>query len=146
MSPHEKSLMAVGRSRNAGFRTRVLARTLASHHDREAVVEGERSVTFGELDDLASCVCAAIIERVEGANRPIGVFIPKSIDAVGRVPRNPPGRELLRPFDTGSPQPRLEKILATLEPAAIVTTRKLAQRVAELELGGACPRGRGGAG
>ena len=93
-------------------------------------------MTFGELDDLASSVCAAIIERVEGANRPIGVFIPKSIDAVAAFLGILQSGNFYAPFDTGSPQPRLEKILATLEPAAIVTTSELAPRVAELELGG----------
>ncbi len=120
--------------------------TLASHHDREAVVEGERSVTFGELDDLASSVCAAIIERVEGANRPIGVFIPKSIDAVAAFLGILQSGNFYAPFDTGSPQPRLEKILATLEPAAIVTTSELAPRGGRARARGACPRGRGGAG
>lgn len=108
--------------------------TLAAHGDREAVVDGDRRVTFAALDDLAWGVAAWIIEQTEGYNQPIGVFVPKSIDAVAAFLGVLLAGDFYAPLDTASPRPRLEKILATLRPAAIVTTAELAGRMAELDL------------
>lgn len=93
-----------------------------THRDRVAIVDGDRSVRFGELDVYARNCAAAILERRLPLNSPVAVLLPKSAATVvadlGIVYAGCAYANL----DAKSPPERLKAILGKLGPALIITS------------------------
>ncbi len=108
----------------------LLAAAAEREPSRAALVVGERTVTYGELDDLASRVAGAL--RSAGVRRGDRVVLaaPKSAGTVAAIYGTLRAGAAYVPIDPGSPAPRAGAIARDAAPAAMVAD---AERWALLE-------------
>lgn len=92
--------------------------------DRNAVIEGERRISFRELDQKARQLSAAIIGICQCKNRPVAMFLPKSIEAVVTDLAITYSGNTYMNLDVKNPAERLGNILALVQPAAVITNSK----------------------
>jgi len=55
--------------------------------DAPAVIQGERSLTFGQLDAWANRVAHALVERGVGPESSVGLLVTRSLAANSNFPR-----------------------------------------------------------
>lgn len=96
--------------------------SLTGFLSRTAIVEGAKSITFGELVVLAKAAAWLIQTRVPKLqNEPIAVFLPKSIEAlVANLAALYSGNPYV-PLDVKTPPIRLKKLFENLDPAVVLT-------------------------
>ena len=56
--------------------------TVARFPEKNAIIDGERKVSFAELDVLARRMAGVIISNCSCKNRPVAVFMPKCVEAL----------------------------------------------------------------
>ena len=114
---------------------RMLDETAEKFPERCAVEEEDASVTYREYRAISRHIGAGLLLH-ETARRPIIVYLPKSIRALtvfmGALYSGSP----YAPVDAHVPMARLEKIIESLHPGAIVTDRELAPNLEQCELAG----------
>jgi len=98
--------------------------TVAKFPERNAIVNGERKVTFAELDVLARRLAGVIIEGIHSKNRPVAVFMPKSVEALQTDLAITYSGNAYMNLDVKNPAERLGNIFALIQPAAVVTNTK----------------------
>ena len=92
--------------------------------NRTAVVEGERQISFGELDQKARQLAKVVVDTCNCKNRPIAMFMPKCIEAaVTDLAITYSGNTYMN-LDVKNPAERLENIFALIQPAAVVTNSR----------------------
>jgi amino acid adenylation domain-containing protein len=95
--------------------------------DRVAVVDGERTSTYRELDALAARVATALAAGGVQPGDLVGIHLPKSLEAVAVI------HAVLRlgaayvPLDSGAPAARLAVIARDASPRTIVVNRRTAR-------------------
>lgn len=89
--------------------------------NKVAFVDENRQLTFGELDREAKKVAAAIL-RVCGPikNRPIVVYMEKSVDSIVSFLGAVYSGNFYSPIDIKMPQERIKRILDVLEPEFVI--------------------------
>ena len=93
-------------------------------HNSIAVVDGERRVTFGELDLGARQLAKAIVDTCQCKNRPVAMFMPKCVEAaVADFAITYSGNAYMN-LDVKNPAERLGNIFALIQPVAVVTNGK----------------------
>ena len=102
-----------------------LRNTIETYPDRTAVIEGERRISFAELDDrcrrLASCLYRKDRTLV---NRPVAVYLPKNIECVvSDIGILYSGNAYMN-LDVKAPEHRIQNTLEQIRPACIITDRK----------------------
>lgn len=95
--------------------------------DKIAVVEGDKSITFKDLENKAKTLALELINFNIRINKPIAVFLPKCIDSVVADIAISYSSNVYMNLDIKSPFKRIENILNLIQPAAIITSRKLAE-------------------
>ncbi|MCQ2309950.1 MAG: AMP-binding protein [Bacteroidales bacterium] len=95
--------------------------TLACFASKTAVVDGERKITFGELDVNARRIAKTIIDDCECKNCPIALFLPKCIEAVEADLAITYSGNAYMNLDVKNPVERLGNILSLIKPVAIIT-------------------------
>lgn len=92
--------------------------------NRTAVVDGERQITFIELDLKARQLAKEIVDACGCKNRPIAMFMPKCIEAVQTDLAITYSGNTYMNLDVKNPVERLGNILALIQPAAVVTNNQ----------------------
>ena len=95
--------------------------TANSFPNRAAVIDGERQMTFGALDEKARQLAKVLIDSCGCKNRPIAMFMPKSIEAAQADLAITYSGNAYMNLDVKNPAERLGNILALIQPAAVVT-------------------------
>lgn len=96
--------------------------TTARWPERIAVTQGERQISFSELSQRAQALGTLLINRSEvAANRPIGVFMEKCIEAVVSDLAILYSGNAYMNLDVKTPSKRIENILKLVEPDLIIT-------------------------
>jgi len=103
-----------------------------------AIVDDERSLTYGELAKRSAAVCGALRERGVQAGDRVGVLLERSADsAVAQLGILDAGAAYV-PLDPQHPPARIARVLADAGPAAVLTDEELRRRlpvgVAALEI------------
>jgi D-alanine--poly(phosphoribitol) ligase subunit 1 len=107
---------------------------LAAMPSKTALVEGDRSMTFADLQESATMCAVRILDGSPSLGSPIAVFLPKGVSTivadlgilyVGCCYTN---------LDTKSPIQRIGSILDNLKPALVLTNRDLAGSIEGLGL------------
>ena len=98
--------------------------TVARFPERTAIVEGERKVSFTELDGLARRTAGLIIEGCECKNRPVAVFLPKCVEALQSDLAITYSGNAYMNLDVKNPAERLGNIFALVKPAAVLTNNR----------------------
>jgi len=95
--------------------------------DKVAVIEGQKSITFGELAKKAKSFASYIMKNVSSQNRPIAVFLPKCIETVYiNLGITYSGNAYMN-LDVKTPITRIKNIIDLIEPQIVVTNSKFIQ-------------------
>ena len=98
--------------------------TVARFPERNAIIDGERKVSFAELDMLVRRMAGEIIKGVQCKNRPIAVFMPKCVEALQSDLAITYSGNAYMNLDVKNPVERLGNILALVKPAAVITNNR----------------------
>lgn len=102
--------------------------------DKTAIIDGDFSITFAELDRDARICAQAINDHIKQYNRPIAVFLPKCAHTVvanlgilfsGNIYTN---------LDVKSAPQRLKKIITNVDPILFITNSALREILLKLEV------------
>ena len=132
LKPAEAGVLA-GPNRPDLLRGEVLAdvfeATARRRPDHPALVYGDRSLTYGELDALADRACARLIEAGVRPGQIVGLWLPRGIDLlVMQLAIAKTGAAWL-PSDADNPVDRIQVCLDDAETAGIVTDAASAPRL-----------------
>jgi L-proline---[L-prolyl-carrier protein] ligase len=111
-----------------------LEETAEAVPERLAVVDGDASVTYGELDARANRLAGHLAGLGVGAGDRVALCVPKSIDAVVGLYGILKAGAAYVPLDPNAPATRLATVLGDAEAAAVV--RSAATEVLLAEAGG----------
>ncbi|MEG2184753.1 MAG: amino acid adenylation domain-containing protein [Cloacibacillus sp.] len=99
-----------------------LEKTASRAPNRTAIIEGDGRITFATLSARAKALAEEIVALTGGAyNRPIAVFISKSIKSVVADIAATYSGNIYMNIDPKIPSVRLQNILQTTKPALIIT-------------------------
>lgn len=98
--------------------------TVKQFPERNAIIDGERKVSFAELDVLARRTAGVIVESFQTKNCPIAVFLPKSVEALQADLAITYSGNAYMNLDVKNPAERLGNIFALIKPAAVITNSK----------------------
>lgn len=106
--------------------------TVSKNSQKIAVVDGEKSITFSELDLRARALANFIQKECCCQNQPIAMYLPKCIDAViGDIAITYSGNVYMN-LDVKNPAERIYNILALIQPMAIITNTTLYKKIREI--------------
>ncbi|MCX6271426.1 MAG: amino acid adenylation domain-containing protein [Bacteroidetes bacterium] len=109
-----------------------LSRTLKNKAEKTAIIDGSQSVTFIELDKKARILASHIINFSSAFNKPVAVYLPKSINSVvADIAITYSGNAYMN-LDVKSPSIRIGNILELIQPVALITTVALSGQIKEL--------------
>jgi amino acid adenylation domain-containing protein len=91
-----------------------------------AVIDGESKITFEELNRKSKLLAQILITQKDIKNKPIAVFLPKSIESVVADIAITYSANIYMNLDIKSPNTRISNILELIEPEIIITNRNLA--------------------
>jgi len=96
-------------------------RQVAAAHDRPAIECGGRSLGYPELDERANRLARALAALDVGPWVPVAIFLRNGVDYVASILAVQKAGGIFVPVDVDQPERRRQKILARIEPRAIVT-------------------------
>lgn len=92
--------------------------------NKVAVIDGKREITFSELAKNAKLLAKAIISKTNTKNKPVAVFLPKSIEAtIADLAISYSGNAYMN-LDVKNPAERLNNIISLINPSAIISNSK----------------------
>jgi amino acid adenylation domain-containing protein len=109
---------------------RVEART-ALHPEAEAVVDGEESLTYGELLRRARRVAARLRGMGVGPDVPVGIFLGRSLDLAAAILGVLEAGGAYLPLDPGYPRERLRLMLEDARVPVVLTEPALLEALPE---------------
>ena len=98
--------------------------TVAQFPEQTAIIDGERKVSFAELDVLARRTAGVIIAGINCKNRPVAMFLPKSVEALQSDLAITYSGNVYMNLDVKNPVGRLRNIFALIKPAAVITNNR----------------------
>jgi D-alanine--poly(phosphoribitol) ligase subunit 1 len=108
-----------------------IKQTSKKFKNRIAVSEVAQKTSYEELVNLAYHISV----RIGGfTNKPIGIFLPKSTNALASILASTMSGNIYCPLDTSAPIDRLEKIIDSLGEATIITNTKLLSKIQSLNI------------
>lgn len=93
--------------------------------DKVAVVAGERSLTYAELDALSNRVAAAIAARGAGPGALVAICLPRSVELVAALLAVAKSGAAYVPLDPAYPPKRIAAIFEDAQPVAVLTSHSL---------------------
>lgn len=89
--------------------------------NKPAIIDGERTITFQKLNLKSRWLGFIISSQAKKRNQPIGVFLPKGLEAIVSFMGALYSGNFYVPLDVKSPKTRVNAILSNLNPSVIVT-------------------------
>ena len=96
-------------------------KTVEKCQSKIAVIEGDKTITFDDLDRKAQVLANCIIDKKNVSNMPIAVFLPKSIESVVANIAITYSFNIYMNIDVKSPQERIKNIFDLIKPALVIT-------------------------
>ncbi|MBE6041062.1 MAG: amino acid adenylation domain-containing protein [Clostridiales bacterium] len=107
--------------------TDYLDETASRLPDKAAYVDSNRAITFREIRDEAYKLAGALAES--GVfKKPVGIFLDQCAEVVPSIMGVAYAGNFYSILDVDMPEARIDKILETFEPAALITSRKFADK------------------
>lgn len=98
-----------------------LRKSASEHPDKAAFIDENKSMTFMEINVRAMQLASCILEECgEAYNKPIAVYMDKSVDSIIAFMAILYSGNFYVPIDKKSPKERIERILDVLEPIVII--------------------------
>ncbi|MDP1622521.1 MAG: amino acid adenylation domain-containing protein [Bacteroidales bacterium] len=102
--------------------TEYFERTVQLYPHRIAVIDGEQQVTFHQLNSRVKLLAISLTESIKSeCNRPVGVFLPKSIESVVVDLAITYSANIYMNLDIKSPDSRIRNVLELVKPALLIT-------------------------
>ena len=99
-----------------------LDETVARHPDKLAVVDSNTSYTFSALRDKAKSIAISIPLGLR--NQPVAVYLDKSAESIATFAAVLYSGNFYVPLDVASPLERISKVLGSLAPAVVITSKQ----------------------
>ena len=98
-----------------------LQNTLLEQNDRTAVIDGDRNITYCDLDKKARAVAQAITAECGCLNSPVAIYLPKGIESVYcDIAVTYSGNAYMN-LDIKNPIERIGNILSLIKPRVVIT-------------------------
>ena len=97
--------------------------TVGKYPEKTAVIDKDRTISFADLRGLALQTATTIVGLGISQNRPIGVFLDKSIESVYADLGILYAGDFYMNLDIKTPAERIKNIIQLIEPAAIISTQ-----------------------
>ena len=109
-----------------------LENTIKKHGDKKAFVENvDKYITYNDFGKRSKIIATNILKNYDLKNKPIAVFIDKSIDTLVSMFGILYSGNFYCIFDTLSPKNRIDNIVNTLKPELILTNDKNYDKIKE---------------
>lgn len=95
--------------------------TVGKFSNRTAIIDGERRLSFNELDHKARVLSKVIWDTCGCKNRPVAVFMPKCVEALQSDLAITYSGNAYMNLDVKNPAERLGNIFTLIKPAAVIT-------------------------
>jgi len=95
--------------------------TIANSGNRIAVIEGDKKLTFNELNTKSKLIANLIINKVGVINKPIAVYLPKSTESVIANIAITYSSNIYMNLDIKTPINRIKNIVELILPSIIIT-------------------------
>ncbi len=106
-----------------------LSKTVERVPQRTAVIDGDKTITFIDLNRKSKIVAHEIIQSIGSINKPIAVFLPKSIDCViSDIAITYSGNAYMN-LDVKLPVVRIRNILELVQPVAIISNKSFVDTI-----------------
>ena len=109
-----------------------LENTVKKYPEKIAFVDNKRTVTYTEFYNNSKKIGTSVACKTNNINRPIAIFLDKTVGCLEAMIGVLYSGNFYAVLDTKSPKERINLILNTLEPFAIITDNKNLQRAKEL--------------
>lgn len=96
--------------------------------DKIAFSDNKQEITFSELQVQAYHIAESLIHK-DFFKQPVAIYLDKSVQCVAAFMGAAYSGNFYTPIDTKMPDNRIEKILETLQPKAIITDRKHYEKI-----------------
>ena len=106
--------------------------TLERYPDKVAIIEKENKITFKELGEKARSLAGEINSKVNCINRPIAIYLPKSIAAVYSDIACIYSGNIYMNLDVKTPVERIKNILELIQPVVIVTNNQYVRNIKDV--------------
>lgn len=93
------------------------------HPEKTAFADTKKSVSFSQFTNTAQCIGSGINKALSVTHKPIAIFIDRSVPCLTSMMGVLYSGNFYAVLDVKSPADRLQKILDTLSPAAIITDK-----------------------
>ncbi|WP_344604656.1 non-ribosomal peptide synthase/polyketide synthase [Streptomyces glaucus] len=97
--------------------------------DAVAVLAGDESLTYRELDERANRLARLLVEAGAGPERFVALALPRTADLIVALLAVLKSGAAYLPVDPGHPDERLAFLFADVQPAAVVTTTQTSGRL-----------------
>lgn len=111
--------------------TDYLDKTAVTHPDKTAFTDETKTLTFGQLRQEACHIAAALAER-SLFKKPVAIFMDKGAACISAFFGVAYSGNFYTVIDVEMPDARIDKILSSFQPAAILTTDRYLARVKNL--------------
>ncbi len=98
--------------------------TVRKYAGKTAVTEGDRSVSFDNLDQGSRRLAKVLSDTCACQNHPIAVFLPKCVEAVEADLAITYSGNAYMNLDVKNPQERLQNIIKLIQPVAVITNSR----------------------
>src|SRR5688572_14398670 len=110
-------------------------RNLQAQADKIAIIDNDRAIDFKTLAVQSKKLASILIEKRNVFNKPVAVFLPKSIESVVSNLGITYSGNIYMNLDIKNPDTRLSNILQKIQPEIIVTNKSLSQKIRSLNAG-----------
>jgi len=107
-------------------------KTVATNKTKPAIKEGDRQITFEELDKQAHILADEILSKKNIRNKPVAIFLPKSIELILADISVTYSSNTYMNIDVKSPQERVKNIFNQINPSVVVTNSSLKSQLVDL--------------
>ncbi len=98
--------------------------TVKCYPQKVAVIDKDREITFSALHQQSLCLASRLISMGIAQNKPVGVFLDKSIESVYANLGILYAGDFYMNLDIKTPAERIRNIIQLVEPAAIISTTR----------------------
>lgn len=108
--------------------------TVENNGNKTAVIEGEKKITFTDLSLKSRILAQYISQSVNDVNKPIAVFLPKTVDSVISNIAITFSGNIYMNLDIKTPIERINNIISLIEPQLIITNSTYIKQLETLGL------------
>ena len=107
----------------------IFAATVAKHPKNIAMIEGNRKLTFAEVDAKAQAIARGLVGEGVGPGDVVGLYLPRGVDLlIAQIAITKSGAAWL-PFDSETPKDRIALCLGDAKAKGLLTSEEFLKRV-----------------